>query len=241
MTLHDGPGIRSTVFLSGCPLRCIWCHNPESWEMESTRSEWPGPAKGEIEVEEAVGELLKDRILYQISGGGVTCSGGEPLLQPYALAELLKRLKKEGIHTAVDTAGEVPFAAFEQVMPYTDLFLYDLKLMDAVKHQKYTGASNERILKNFIRMEKEKPVIVRIPSIAGIQEAEYQKMAEFLCGKKNVKLVEMLPYHGLGERKYSALNRNIPPLRPVENAELEKAAEYFKNAGIEVHWTGEDC
>ena len=282
MSLHDGPGIRTTVFFKGCSLRCIWCHNPESLE-EKPQLEWnPSLCSGcgacipvcktgarkwseygvtherslcvncgacgdvcptgalqlvgkEMNIMEIAREVRKDKIMYDVSGGGVTCSGGEPLLQADAVAELLKILKGQGIHTAVDTAGNVSYEAFEKVMPYTDVFLYDLKLWDSKRHKQYTGASNEKILDNFIKVERQKPIIVRIPFVAGIQEAEYQGIADFLHEKKNVRFVEILPYHRLGENKYLTLGKKIPPLQPAKKQNMQKAAEYFKSVGVSVH------
>ena len=133
----DGPGIRYVLFMQGCPMRCLYCHNPDTWEM----------GKGEeITVDEVIAEFNKNRAFY--SKGGITVTGGEPLLQTDFLIEILKKCKENGIHTAVDTAGYVPFENFEKILPYTDLFLYDIKLFDSEKHKKYTGMSNKLILEN---------------------------------------------------------------------------------------------
>lgn len=165
MSLHDGPGIRTTIFFKGCNMRCAWCHNPESWECGVAGEEQSEIVKidnltgAAVEIDKIVEEAEKDRLMYEISGGGVTCSGGEPLLQIHGLSFLLQQLKKKGICTAVDTAGNVPGKSFEEIMPYTDLFLYDLKLWDSKEHKKYTGTSNDKILMNFETIERKKELL----------------------------------------------------------------------------------
>lgn len=285
MSLHDGPGIRTTVFFKGCNLHCIWCHNPESigrerqvnWNVSHCigcgecisacaggarsiqdncllfdRSKCTGcgmcakvcPSEAsaqigdDMEISEIAAEAEKDREMYRLSSGGVTCSGGEPLLQADAVAELLKRLKKAGIHTAVDTAGNVPFQFFEKVMPHTDLFLYDLKHWDPEIHRRCTGAGNELILENFERLAEEKEVIVRIPFVQGIQEGAISPIAKFLAGRKHVRLVEILPYHRLGEKKYSTLSRAAPSLKPPSEEAQKRAEECFEKEGIPVKTAG---
>jgi pyruvate formate lyase activating enzyme len=138
----DGPGIRTTVFFKGCNLRCTWCHNPESQSPlpEMMQNAGMGTECGKRQaVGEVMKEICKDKAFYDASGGGVTFSGGECMLQIDFLEEILKRCKQAGIHTAVDTAGHVPFACFERILPYTDLFLYDIKCCDRDKHLTYTG------------------------------------------------------------------------------------------------------
>lgn len=287
MSLHDGPGIRTTVFFKGCTLRCTWCHNPESidkkpqlqWNpnlciscgacvpvcpsgarcMKENVLEYDrrvcnncGPCAGvcptgaaemigfDRDTAEIAAEAEKDRVMYQVSSGGVTCSGGEPLMQADAVADLLYRLKKKGIHTAVDTAGYVPYEAFEKVIPYTDLFLYDLKHWDSKEHKKYTGVFNELILKNFTKLEKRAEIIVRIPFIKGVQANAMEPISEFLKGKTNVRLVEILPYHSLGESKYRTLGKELPILKAPSGAALSEAAEYFKARKIPVKISGQN-
>lgn len=244
MSLHDGPGIRTTIFFKGCNMRCVWCHNPESWERGAA-----GEGEGEIaridnlagaavEIDKIIEEAEKDRLMYEISGGGVTCSGGEPLLQIRGLSVLLQQLKRKGICTAVDTAGNVPGESFEEIMPYTDLFLYDLKLWDSEEHKKYTGTSNEKILMNFETIEKEKRVIVRIPVIAGISETVFEPFADFLKGRKNLEYVEILPYHNLGEKKYQKLGRKNPMFKAPTTEFLEEKSRIFKKYDIKVKLNG---
>lgn len=161
-------------------------------------------------------------------------------MQADAVADLLYRLKKKGIHTAVDTAGYVPYEAFEKVIPYTDLFLYDLKHWDSKEHKKYTGVFNELILKNFTKLEKRAEIIVRIPFIKGVQANAMEPISEFLKGKTNVRLVEILPYHSLGESKYRTLGKELPILKAPSGAALSEAAEYFKARKIPVKISGQN-
>ena len=164
----------------------------------------------EYTVEEVLSEVLKDKAFYDNSGGGVTFSGGECMLQVDFLTEILKKCKENGIHTAVDTAGHVPFAFFEKVLPYTDLFLYDIKVMDPEKHKTYVGADNTLILENLKKLLNTGANIwIRIPVIGGINDSieEMQKVKEFLTLWGKPQKVELLPYHAMGEHKYTALGK----------------------------------
>ena len=208
----DGPGIRTTVFFKGCNLRCTWCHNPES---QSPLPETMQKADKTTEcgkrqaVEEIMKEVVKDKAFYDASGGGVTFSGGECMCQIDFLEEILKRCKQIGIHTAVDTAGHVPFAYFERILPYTDLLLYDIKLYDCDKHKKYTGVSNELILSNFKKLSKmNKAIWVRIPIIPTINDTEEEmRNIKGLLSNDVIEKIELLPYHALGEHKYAELGK----------------------------------
>ena len=164
----------------------------------------------EYTLREVLAEIRKDRSLYENSGGGVTFSGGECMLQADFLAELLQLCKAQGIHTAVDTAGLVPFSTFEKVLPYTDLFLYDIKLLDPEKHRQYTGVSNRLILENLKKLFSAGAKLwIRIPVIGGVNDSplEITEILEFLsqCGKP--EKLELLPYHAMGEHKYGALGK----------------------------------
>ena len=166
----------------------------------------------EYTVDEIMIEILKDKSFYENSGGGVTFSGGECMLQIDFLEDLLKACKRNGIHTAVDTAGLVPYESFEQILPYTDLFLYDVKCYDSDKHKKYTGASNGLILSNLKKLlQSGKTVWIRIPIIPNVNdsEAEILNIKEFLnlCGSP--EKIELLPYHAMGEHKYAAIGKTV--------------------------------
>lgn len=232
----DGPGIRTTVFFKGCNLSCAWCHNPESQSLKKEILFYQNKCIGcgrcegltvndesflcfhdakeicgkEYSVDEVFGEIVKDKAFYENSGGGVTFSGGECMLQIDFLCKILKKCKENGIDTAVDTAGHVSWEYFEKILPYTDLFLYDIKCFDAEKHKQYTGVSNELILENLKKLlESGAKIWIRIPIIPGVNdtEEELQKIREFLdlCGTP--EKVELLPYHAMGEHKYEALGR----------------------------------
>ncbi len=216
--VHDGPGIRTTVFFKGCPLSCWWCHNPESRSPlpESHVVKSPaGPEKDiaapreakigrKVTVQKIVTEVLKDEIFYDQSGGGVTFSGGEPMLQPDFLLELLISCKDHGLHTAVDTSGHAEFSAFDRVRKYIDLFLFDIKVMDDAEHQKYTGVSNREILANLKQLASDgEQIIVRVPLIPEISDsrANLEAVVEFLKPLKSIRQINLLPYNKLGEDK----------------------------------------
>lgn len=178
--VHDGPGIRTTVFLKGCPLRCRWCHNPESLEASpcelpktyhigtSTFTEMETVGR-EMSVEELMHELRKEKVFMDESGGGVTFSGGEPLFQPAFLKEMLMACKAEGMHTVVDTSGYAASTVLDSILPFTDLFLFDLKIIDTEIHSHWTGVGNSIILANFDRLiSAGARVRVRIPLIPGV-------------------------------------------------------------------------
>ena len=235
-SLHDGPGIRTTVFFKGCNLRCKWCHNPESQNFQKEILFYKNKCTGcgrcngvtvdddkffcfndakeicgkEYTVDDVLKEVLKDKAFYETSGGGVTFSGGECMLQIDFLEGILKECKKNGIHTAVDTAGHVPFEIFERIIPYTDLFLYDVKCFDSDKHRQYTGVENQLILKNLKRLlAKSTPVWIRIPIIPTVNdtEEELQRIKEYLSSCGIPEKVELLPYHAMGEHKYAAIGK----------------------------------
>ena len=226
---HDGPGNRTTVFFKGCNLRCIWCHNPESWSnapevmyyknkcgacglcAEDKTAVCPNGAreiKGEWHTPESLANIcLRDRVFYG-KNGGVTVSGGEPMLQVGFLACFLKILKSENIHTAVDTAGNVPFEDFEVILPYTDLFLYDIKAFDSELHEKITGAKNALIKSNLIKLcESGAKIWVRVPVIPGINDSEReQNQIDGFIPEKIIK-TERLVYHKMASNKYAALGK----------------------------------
>lgn len=211
MSLDDGPGIRTTVFVKGCPLHCLWCHNPECVDREGT-VQFHGYFKKAFlyqdEAEELCKRLQRDRPLYEATGGGVTISGGEPLLYPEAVSRIGTILKREGISLAVDTCGFVPWQNFEQVLPVTELVLYDLKAAGEQRHRELTGKSNVLIWENFHRLlEEGTELLIRIPVIGGANENELMELVGKIPARANIKAVEFLPYHRYGVGKYEKLGK----------------------------------
>jgi len=283
-SIHDGPGIRTTVFFKGCPLRCLWCHNPESLEPHSEIVFFPAKciacrqcfeacptgalalADGERRYEKArcrlcgrcvdacyadalvmegrtatseevVAEILKDRAFYETSGGGATLSGGEPLLQADFAADLLARCHAAGIHTCLDTAACVPWAAFEKALPHVDIVLLDLKIMDPERHRAVTGAGNERILANARRLAgADRPVIVRVPIVPGYtdDEANIAAIGDFAREFPRLDYVELLPYHRFAEAKYRRLGRayELEGVEPPPQERLDALAAILRQRGL---------
>lgn len=244
--IHDGPGIRTTVFFKGCPLRCWWCHNPESHKILPEKFEGcnfrsninhslssQDEVGREVTIPELMNEIEKDSVFYDESGGGVTFSGGEPTMQPDFLLSLLKECKENGFHTAVDTSGYAPTRIFEKIIDETDLFLYDLKLMNDELHQKYTGVSNKLIQTNLKWLdENQKNICVRIPVVPGITDTKENISAtiNFLSTLQNISEINLLPYHKAGEGKYSRFKKEnkLPVMKSPENNYIEKVMNQFK-------------
>lgn len=259
--IHDGPGIRTTVFFKGCTLRCQWCHNPEGIKFEHEimfRPErcaeecWdcvprcPNKAIKEdgtivsinpkicdlcgicgdvcayeaveivgrdVTVDEIVDEVEKDRIFYDESGGGVTFSGGEPLLQGEFLLNLLDALNRKNIHSAVDTSGCIPYEILDEVGERADLILYDLKVMDEHRHRVFTRESNTMILENLRRLsQKRGDIIIRMPVLKGLNDdsENIQSMVNFLLPLNKAWQINLLPFHRGGEGKLKRLNKKSP-------------------------------
>lgn len=227
-SLNDGPGLRTAVFFKGCNLDCFWCHNPEgkSSEMQyaffkekciscnacggENRPELcPVAARkryGKVyTVEELLNIIVADKAYYAATGGGVTLSGGECMLYPDFAASIAKACKEQGISVAIDTAGNVPFSHFEKVLPVTDLFLYDIKALDPILHQKGTGQPNDLILANLQRLiQSGKEIIVRVPVIPDFNDGEELKKIKDYCRSRGLA-AQLLQYHPLGESKSASL------------------------------------
>lgn len=247
--IHDGPGIRTTVFMKGCPLACWWCHNPEGRRCEPekiviknrrSKEEFFGR---EIAVDELMKEIEKDTIFYEESGGGVTFSGGEPMNQIEFLEEMFRLCKKNKISTAVDTSGYVPFDYFDKIYDLVDLFLYDLKLMDDNLHQKYTGVSNKLILDNLIKLaETRNKIIIRIPIIPDITDSKenLDDIANFLVSLENITDICLLPYNKLGEdkRERFGIKNNLEKLAIQENDEINRLGVCFDSSRFRVKIKG---
>ena len=285
-SLDDGPGIRTTIFLKGCNLRCAWCHNPESIQPRvelafqtslctrcgacaatcthgaqvcgeegrtldrsacsaclSCAAVCPSGALSvygqEMTSAQVMETILRDRPFYAKSGGGVTFSGGEPLLQPAFLLEMLQLCRANGLHTAVDTAGNVPVESLLSMLPYTGLFLYDIKAYHPDLHRRLTGVDNTRILANLQRLcAAGARVWVRLPYISGVNhgQAEISAIAGLLKELSAVEKVELLPYHSYGEAKYEHLDAVRSPLelRAPPHSELLAVIDTYQARGLRV-------
>lgn len=286
-SIHDGPGIRTTVFLSGCPLRCKWCQNPESNTADSKLfflkescvgcgacvrvcphhaiSIVDGKAHtdralceacgicttvcipegrevvGEtMTVDEVVAKALEDKMFYDGSGGGVTLSGGEVLMQPDFAAAILKRCKDEGVHTCIETCGFAKWERFEKILPYVDLVFYDFKNMDSKKHEEGTGIGNELILENAARVynEARKPMHARVPTIPGYNDSDenMEALADFILEKMGPDVeVNLLPYHSMGDSKNDRME--MPEegrfeAKPPSNEHMEHLRSLLEARGL---------
>ncbi len=263
-SVHDGPGIRTTVFMKGCPLRCRWCHNPEGLLMIpqlqffkekciscrrcGNRSLFSDAEKCPTEAltvcghtvseEEILGEILKDRIFYGETGG-VTFSGGECLLQADFVSEVLSLAKGAGIHTAVDTCGYVPWSSIEKTLPFCDLYLYDIKCINPDKHKQYTGVDNTQILQNIKKLsQSDKEIWIRIPIIPDFNnsESEIEAIASFVSELKNITQVTLMPYHSLGASKYETLGLTyqFDTALKITEGELSFFKQIFIKKGLKV-------
>jgi len=282
--VHDGPGIRTTVFLKGCPLRCAWCHNPESLSPEpevivlesrcagcgecraacafgaSLPGAGPLPARNELcslcgacaaacptgarqklgeemSVAKVLETALRDRVFYEESNGGVTFSGGEPLLQFEFLRAVLIACRANGLRTAVDTCGLAPTDRLLEIASLTDLVLYDLKFMDETRHKLHTGVSNTLILHNLRELGRHHSRIwVRIPLIPGVNDdpAELDAMARFAAAIPTVRQVNLLPFHRAGVGKLQRLGQpeRLPDLQPPSSQAMDQAVQRFRNFGL---------
>ena len=184
----------------------------------------------EYTADEVLKEVIKDKAFYDNSGGGVTLSGGECMLQIDFLLEILKKCKQNGISTAVDTAGHIPFESFEKILPYTDMFLYDFKVFDNEKHKKYVGVGNELILENLKKLlNLGAKVYIRIPVIEGVNDtlSEMQNIKEFLYKNGKPEKVELLPYHAMGENKYRAIGKEPICFKTPDKEKLKELRGIF--------------
>jgi len=282
--VHDGPGIRTTVFVKGCPLRCMWCHNPESLTSEPQLMFTPSRCIGcgycfkvceqgahitvngahevdwnkcvacgkcaaecysgalelagkETSVDEVMEEVLKDKVFFENSKGGMTISGGEPLSQPEFTTEVFKKAKENGIHTSLDTSGYAAWSVIEKVIEYVDLVLYDLKQMDSGRHKEYTGVPNELIIENLKKIDKKGiPIWVRIPTIPGLNDGEdnFRKIGELLSGLKHLERVDILRYHKMAEAKYEHTGQDyrLKGMDTPEKDEVEHLKDILKGYGV---------
>jgi pyruvate formate lyase activating enzyme len=283
-SLHDGPGVRTLVFLKGCPLRCDWCCNPEcigrdleieyysskcikccacfractrnavnpdpelksGFKIDKTLCDGCGdcvkacPAEAlkwvgkVVTVNEVMEKVRKDKCFYLTSKGGITISGGEPLYQPQFTRELLKRAHEENIDTAIETCGYAPWKHYDQILPYLDLILFDIKHMNPVRHKQMTGVSNRLILSNLKKLSKSGiPVVIRLPLIPGfnLDRDNIEKTVEFLSTIDNIVEVNLMPFHQLGKDKYQRLCRqySLKELKALESADGMSRVKSIKN------------
>lgn len=284
-SIHDGDGIRTTVFFKGCPLKCVWCHNPETQgyerELQYDKEKCVGCGAcakvcpqgaitmmenkpvldrelctlcGKCEVycpegiRETVGqeypvkalvkEIMKDRMFYEQSGGGVTLSGGEVMtMSSEYIVAIAKELKKEEISLTIDTCGYVPFERFEKILPYVDTFLYDVKVMDPKLHKKYIGVDNELILENLVKLsEAGARIYIRIPTVKEVNGNEQNMLDTIRFLKENnitPAQVNLLTYHNTGSSKYPKLGMEYQggDLHAPSTEEMEGFVKLFKDAG----------
>ncbi|NME63355.1 glycyl-radical enzyme activating protein [Clostridium cadaveris] len=282
-SLHDGPGIRTIVFLKGCPLSCQWCSNPESQDknpiimykkdeclhcgrciMTCKRGAISFDNNGFINrdlcngcgecvnacpsgalvlkgntmtVQELIKELKKDATTFRRSGGGVTLSGGEPLLQYEFASEVLKACKGQGWNTAIETTGIGSSKAIEKVIPHVDTVLMDVKHMNAKKHKEFTGISNENMIKNAMRISQISNTVIRVPVIPGFNYSveDIKDIAEFARSLVGIRTMHLLPYHVYGQNKYELIGKNyaLNNIKPLRSEDLEEYKSIVESYGFQ--------
>lgn len=279
-SVHDGYGIRTIVFLSGCSLKCAWCQNPETLRckpelmfleelcvgcgacidvcptgasimkdgrvtvnrdlckacfecVKACYFDVRRPSSKVMTVDETFREFMRDEVFFRNSGGGLTLSGGDPLYQIDFAVELLKRVKAAGLHTAIETAGNVPYVSIQKVLPYTDLFLYDIKMIDEDKHKQWTNVSNKIILSNLKQLAKEgKEIIIRVPLIPNLNDGdEFKSIVDFVSVLPEIREIHILPYHSFGESKYTQLDMMNTMIGYQE--ENDEAIQACKNYAVD--------
>ena len=242
-SIHDGLGIRTIVFLKGCPLRCRWCCNPESQDYAVQTMCLPGQAAKsvgrDVTVQEVMEEVMKDRPYYTRSNGGLTLSGGECLMQPDFSAALLRAAHAQGINTAIETTAFAPYETMEKLLPYLDYCLMDIKHMDSGKHREFTGQPNERILENAFRVASSTNVklSIRVPVVPPFNGTveEITEIARFAERLPGVRELHLLPYHRLGQDKYAGLGRTyaLEQLEPPTQGMMQKLLEAAQQFNLE--------
>jgi len=240
-SVHDGPGIRTIVFLKGCVLRCKWCCNPESQEYAIQNLTTGGKTKicgRDVTVREVMEEVLKDYPFYRRSGGGLTLSGGESLCQPDFAVALLKAAKANSISTAMESTGYADTEVLDRYLEYLDYFLMDIKHIDSDKHEKFTGKRNEKILENARYIAKHaKNLVIRVPVIPTFNQTpeEIAQIAEFASSLPNVTKLHLLPYHRLGLDKYAGLGRKyeLEHITPPTDEHMNMLKTIVEEHGLE--------
>ena len=242
-SIHDGNGIRTIVFLKGCVLRCRWCCNPESQEYDIQTMMVQGKPKvigRDVTVAEVMKTVEKDRQYYWRTGGGLTLSGGESLCQPEFARALLQAAQESGISTAMESMGCAKWETIEKLLPYLDQYLLDIKHMNPRKHKEFTGRSNELMIENAMKIAKSgmTELSIRVPVIPGFNdtEEEIRQIAAYTATLPNVKRMHLLPYHRLGQDKYTGLNREylMGDVKPPTNEHMQKLLKVAEmTSGIE--------
>jgi pyruvate formate lyase activating enzyme len=278
--IHDGDGIRTTVFFKGCPLRCKWCHNPESLSPQKEFLFDHGLCKScgkcvflcnanilqdekhyflrnnctrcgkcvnicphncfvtvgqDLSANEIAEQVLKDEIFMKGSGGGVTFSGGEPLMQVDLCIEIATILKEKNINLAIDTCGAVSRSTIDRIIPFVDTFLFDIKAIDEAVHKFCTGISNKQILENIKYVDSLGiPMEIRYPYVPTMNDGEVERVARFVKDLKNVKFMRVLPYHNYAKRKYECLGLSypLPHVTAPEKSDIEAVAQKMRDYGL---------
>lgn len=242
-SIHDGPGIRTIVFLKGCYLRCRWCCNPESQEyklQEMTEGGKTRTVGRDVTVAEVMDEVRRDAVYYQRSGGGVTLSGGECMAQPEFSEALLRAVHEYGYTTAIETTANASREVVDRLLPHVDYVLMDIKHMDSEKHRAFCGAPNEKILENARYIaENANDLVIRVPTVPtfNANAEDIAAIARFADSLPRVKELHLLPYHRLGQDKYKGLGREYPMagVTPPTNEEMEALAAAARAAAPRLH------
>lgn len=230
---HDGPGIRSTVFFTGCPMRCGWCHNPEAFMLERIN---PTPQVRELTVRALIRELERDVPYFDRSGGGVTLSGGEPLFQAAFVLELLDACRQRDLHTAIDTCGLVDPVVLAKAAALTNLILYDIKAVDPVVHRDWTGVDNATVIENLKLLDAlSTPVWIRLPVIPGVNDDDrsLDAVISMLAGMRFHR-ISLLPYHRIADGKYQRLGlpNRMSGVEPPSSGRIQELAARLAEAGF---------
>ncbi len=248
--VHDGPGIRQTIFFKGCPLNCWWCHNPESQAANPEKFVKINKLDGKefrkkitVGYKIAVNELFKiisgDQVFFEESGGGVTFSGGEPLMQADFLYEIAKLCKQNNIHTCIDTTGYASEKTIKKITEVIDVFLYDIKLIDNELHKKYTGAPVTGIIRNLKCLDQNKKnVVLRFPVIPGITNTEknLSEIKSFIKSLKNINQIDILPYHNISNGKYERFKKEnkMSSAQALPDKDMNILKAEFESIGFNV-------
>lgn len=229
--VNDGPGIRTTIFLKGCPLRCVWCHNPEGISPEPQYMDKKGERTlcgYKVTVDELASQIIKNKDIYALNNGGITLTGGEPLFQADFVLKLLRKIKPF-VHTVIETSGYAPVSIFKEVLPFLDLVLFDIKQMDTVLYKKYTGVDNHLMLKNLETLcSSGNEFIIRVPLIPGVNDTKENMLSilNVVKGVSSLVRIELLRYNKIAGAKYSMIGKEYePPFNPEATPQIYNVFE----------------